>query len=50
MQDEFVKCPRDPRMEYLRDICENVFRKDTFRTWCQKCQKFEPIDSQTKSN
>lgn len=42
MSEKLIQCPKDPRMKYLKDVCENVFRKDEFRSWCKKCQNFAP--------
>lgn len=49
MAEKFVQCPKDPKMMYLKEICENVFRKNGFRTWCQKCQNFLKAEPQSKS-
>jgi hypothetical protein len=38
LNDQFIKCPRDPRLEYYRDICKNVFRKGKARCWCKQCE------------
>ena len=41
MSKQFVKCPKDPRKEYLREVCEEIFRKGRFRHWCRTCEQFQ---------
>jgi hypothetical protein len=41
MADQLIKCPKDPSVQYLRSVCEEVFRKDGFRIWCRTCHYFE---------
>jgi hypothetical protein len=38
LNNQLIKCPRDPRLEYYRDICQNVFRKGKARFWCKQCE------------
>lgn len=40
MQQEMVECPRDAKVMYSRDVCENVFRKGDIRVWCKTCEVF----------
>ena len=36
-----IKCPRDPRNHYLREVCEEIFRKNDLRYWCKACEAFQ---------
>ena len=40
MPKDMVKCPRDSKVMYSRDVCENVFRKNDIRVWCKTCEEF----------
>ena len=40
MQKDLVKCPKDAKIMYSRDVCENVFRKNDIRIWCKTCEVF----------
>ena len=40
MPKEMVACPRDSKILYSRDVCENVFRKGDIRVWCKSCEAF----------
>jgi hypothetical protein len=44
MAEQLVQCPKDPRMEYRREVCENIFRKGKYRSWCQDCEKFRSVE------
>jgi len=48
MVQSFVKCPKDPEMQYDRDVCQEIFRKGDIRNWCKQCEVFqdqkEPAD------
>ena len=49
MADKYIRCPKDPKMMYLKDVCENIFRKEAYRTWCKSCQNFQrPLPSLEK--
>jgi hypothetical protein len=41
MDDKFLECPKDPAMQYFKNVCETIFRKNGLRIWCQKCHYFE---------
>ncbi len=41
MNKSFVKCPKDPKMKYFREVCEKVFRKGDIRNWCKTCEVFQ---------
>lgn len=41
MADEYICCPKDPKVKYLKEVCENIFRKETYRSWCKTCQYFQ---------
>ena len=45
MSDKYIRCPKDPKMMYLKDVCENIFRKETYRSWCKSCQNFKSAKS-----
>jgi hypothetical protein len=40
MPEDMVKCPRDSKVMYSRDVCENIFRKNDIRVWCKTCEVF----------
>jgi hypothetical protein len=35
MTKDMVQCPKDSKIMYQRDVCENVFRKGNIRCWCR---------------
>jgi hypothetical protein len=39
-KSRLIRCPREPENRYYREVCEEVFRKTGFRTWCQTCEVF----------
>lgn len=41
MGKSFITCPKDPEMQYDRDVCKEIFRKGDIRNWCQQCEAFE---------
>ncbi len=43
MAENYVICPKDPSIQYNREICEEVFRKENIRFWCKHCKIFENI-------
>lgn len=45
MTEQFVQCPKDPRLEYRREVCENIFRKGDYRSWCHECEKFRAVEN-----
>lgn len=40
MTEDMVKCPKDTKIMYQRDVCENIFRKGNLRCWCKNCEIF----------
>ena len=48
MAEQFIECPKDPSMKYLKNVCENIFRRNGFRIWCQKCRHFESSGAKQK--
>jgi hypothetical protein len=44
MTEQWVQCPKDPRVEYRREVCENIFRKGNYRLWCKDCEKFDSAE------
>lgn len=40
MAKDLVKCPKDSKVMYSREVCENVFRKNDIRIWCKTCEVF----------
>ncbi len=42
MDKSFVKCPKDPKNQYYRKVCQEVFRKGNIRNWCKSCEVFQP--------
>jgi len=50
MAEQFLECPKDPKMKYLRTVCENIFRRNGIRVWCRQCHYFEPSPSKSKIN
>jgi len=41
MGESFIKCPKDPEMQYYREVCKEVFRKGNMRNWCKQCEVFQ---------
>ena len=48
MQKDLVKCPKDSKVMYSREVCENVFRKNDIRIWCKTCEVFSKDQTETK--
>jgi hypothetical protein len=49
MADEYIRCPKDPNVNYLREICETVFRKEAYRSWCKTCQNLQEAEAVQKT-
>jgi hypothetical protein len=45
MADEYIRCLKDPSLRYLKEVCETVFRKGAYRSWCKTCQIFQQGES-----
>jgi len=43
MDKSFIKCPKDPKMKYYREVCEDIFRKGDLRSWCKTCEVFQDV-------
>ena len=41
MDKTFIKCPEDPKMQYYREVCTEIFRKGDMRNWCKTCEVFQ---------
>jgi len=42
MGKSFIKCPKDPKMQYYREVCKEIFRKGNMRrNWCKACEVFK---------
>jgi hypothetical protein len=41
MSKSLIKCPKDPKMKYYREACEEIFRKGDIRNWCKSCEFFQ---------
>ncbi|MBW2575189.1 MAG: hypothetical protein JRC56_06765 [Deltaproteobacteria bacterium] len=41
MDKTFIKCPEDPKMQYYREVCTEIFRKGDMRNWCKNCEVFQ---------
>ena len=41
MGKSFIKCPKDPEIQYYREVCKEVFRKGNTRNWCKQCEVFQ---------
>ena len=41
MGKSFIKCPKDPEMQYYREVCKEIFRKGNTRNWCKQCEVFQ---------
>jgi hypothetical protein len=47
MNKDLIQCPKDPNLQYQRQICQDLFRKHHLRNWCMTCPLFaveEPLD------
>ena len=44
MTEDMVTCPKDTKIMYQRDVCENIFRKGDLRCWCKHCEVFRDQD------
>ena len=49
MTKDMVQCPKDSKIMYQRDVCENIFRKGNMRCWCKTCELFKDEDQETES-
>ena len=47
MAKTLIKCPKDPHNHYLREVCEEVFRKNDLRYWCKSCELFQEEDKES---
>jgi hypothetical protein len=45
-----VRCPREPKNRYYREVCEEIFRKGGIRTWCKTCEIFEDEKKSVNKN
>jgi len=41
VKQRFIKCPKDPKKQYRREVCEEIFRKGDLRAWCKTCEVFQ---------
>ena len=41
MGKTFITCPKDPKMQYYREVCAETFRKGNMRNWCKNCEVFQ---------
>jgi hypothetical protein len=41
MSQNYNTCPKDPEIMYFREVCENIFRKGSLRSWCKTCELFQ---------
>ena len=41
MRKTFVACPKDPKLQYYREVCTEIFRKGDLRKWCKNCVVFQ---------
>jgi hypothetical protein len=48
MTKDMVQCPKDSKIMYQRDVCENVFRKGNIRCWCKTCEVFQDEEHETE--
>ena len=48
MSKAVIQCPKDPKMEYYREVCMEVFRKKNLRCWCKSCEMFQDQNSSTR--
>ena len=49
MTKDMVQCPKDSKIMYQRDVCENVFRKGNIRCWCKTCELFRDEEQETEN-
>ena len=49
MAEQLIQCPKDPQIEYRREICETIFRKYNSRAWCRECKNFEPLEEASET-
>ena len=47
MDKTFIQCPKDPKIQYYRDVCKEIFRKGDMRNWCKKCEVFQDYQKKT---
>ena len=40
MGESLIKCPKDPKIQYYREVCTEIFRKGNLRKWCKHCEVF----------
>ena len=40
MGKSLIKCPKDPKIQYYREVCTEIFRKGNLRKWCKQCEVF----------
>lgn len=40
MGKSLIKCPKDPKIQYYREVCTEIFRKGNLRKWCKHCEVF----------
>jgi len=50
VKKDMVECPRDAKILYSRDVCENVFRKGEIRIWCKTCEVFNNDRAQAEQD
>ena len=48
MTKDMIQCPKDSKIMYQRDVCENVFRKGNIRCWCKTCEAFQDEEHETE--
>ena len=48
MSKAFIQCPKDPKMEYYREVCTEIFRKKNLRSWCKSCEMFQDQNPSTR--
>jgi hypothetical protein len=41
MKKAIIRCPKDPKMQYYREVCQDIFRKGDIRNWCKNCEVFQ---------
>ena len=49
MTKDMVQCPKDSKIMYQRDVCENIFRKGNVRCWCKTCELFRDDEQETEN-
>jgi acetyl-CoA carboxylase beta subunit len=49
MTEDMVQCPKDTKIMYQRDVCENIFRKSNIRCWCKTCELFKDEELETEN-